>query len=383
MVRIGYQDCITMSDEDIRDVFPGINLLPRDPTAPMSFDGACAWLAARKTRARILCVGHREGTKGMVGGRVPTPHCCMAIFEAKREPKTTYVLKDLLDGEGVSLGHGDGAGSSFARIRSESERPGNDDDDEESVLAWLLEVLPPPEHPEAFLTGDRWLRRSLKTASAHQAQRASNQRGRVAPKQRGATRGATQTKNHPEERKKSVGRRQQRPSASAQDLRKNHIGNGKAKDGGYARGGEMVTHYPTGDGGDGGRAGGPGHPSGSGSTAYPGSTSAAPTAESSSNNGSHGRSRTRGSSCTGAKGKPAAGGGFRVAALARSSLGGATNKLPKMATLLGVPSDALAGPTGVLSFLNARDLCVVRTIAPADWACEAFISIVCASPLMG
>lgn len=371
-MRIGYDDAITMSDEDIRDAFPGISLLPRDPTAPTSFDGACAWLAARKTRARVLCVGHREGTKGMAGKRVPTPHCCIAIFEAKRGPETTYMLKDLLDKEGIPLGHGDGAGSPFARVRSEAEMPGNVDDTGESVLAGLLEVLPPLEHPEAFLTGDRWLRRSMKTASALQAQRASNQPSRVPPKQRVATRGATQTKHHSGERKKSGGRRQQRPNALAQCLRQNRSNDGKAEDDDHARGGQVVAHHPTGDNGGGGGAGGPVRLTGSRSTAYPDSTSAGSTAESSGNNDSHGRCSELGNSGTGAKGKPAAGGGFRVAALARSSVGGATYKLPKANTLLGISSDALAGSAGVLSFLNARELCVVRTVAPTGWACEAY-----------
>lgn len=159
-----------MSDADIVDTFPGINLLPRDPTAPASFDGACAWLAALTTRTRVLAVGHREGTKGMAGRRVPTPHCCIAIFQAECEPETTYVMQDLLSYEGISLRRGGVAASPVDRVKSNVARATENSEGDDSLLAGLLEGLPPPsDHADAFLTGDRWLRR-VKTVQAQHDQ---------------------------------------------------------------------------------------------------------------------------------------------------------------------------------------------------------------------
>lgn len=75
--------------------------------------------------------------------------------------------------------------------------------------------------------------------------------------------------------------------------------------------------------------------------------------------------RVSASDC-GAKGKIAAGGGFRVATLARHSSGRSAAKDPRMASLLGMAPDSLSGPMGVLSFLHAVDLCMVSNESRAN-----------------
>lgn len=176
MVRIGYKECITMSDPDILDAFPDINLFPRDPTAPSSFEGACDWLAALTKRIRVLAVGHREGIKGMAGRTVPTPHCCIAIFQAKCKPATTYVMQELLSYEGVSLRRGSVIAFSHHRVGSGAGATENSEKDgEDSLLAGLLEGPLPPNtaranQTRAFLTGDRWLRRAMRTTKAQRDQ---------------------------------------------------------------------------------------------------------------------------------------------------------------------------------------------------------------------
>lgn len=102
LVRIGYEQATVMTDADIAAAFPEVNLLPRDPLASTSFRGAREWLAARPNRRRVLVVGHREGTKDMAGRKVPTPHCCIAIFRVDRAEKT-YELHDLLSHNGKAL----------------------------------------------------------------------------------------------------------------------------------------------------------------------------------------------------------------------------------------------------------------------------------------
>ena len=92
--RIGFENAMLMSDADILDKFSGITLIPRDQFAPVSFHGAVDWIAERP-RQRVLCVGHREGIKGLAERSVPTPHCCIGVFRVDRESKQ-YELVDLL-----------------------------------------------------------------------------------------------------------------------------------------------------------------------------------------------------------------------------------------------------------------------------------------------
>lgn len=121
LVRIGRtaQDNL-MSDEEIRETFSWITVIPRDPQAPATFPGAAAWLAAKAdekggTReddgdggwlcvSRILTVGHQEGIKAMAGAKVPTPHCCIGVFRTEALEETSgYRLYDLLSHKGKSI----------------------------------------------------------------------------------------------------------------------------------------------------------------------------------------------------------------------------------------------------------------------------------------
>ncbi|CAM9499103.1 unnamed protein product [Scytosiphon promiscuus] len=128
MRQIGYRSAqaTLMTDDDIIKMFPGVNLVPRDPLAPTSFGGAADWLASRAREkqvsdgdvercSRVLAVGHREGTKALAGGKVPTPHCCIGVFRVETSGVAcTYKLRELLSRTGQSLRRS-GEGSLYAR----------------------------------------------------------------------------------------------------------------------------------------------------------------------------------------------------------------------------------------------------------------------------
>ena len=108
-----------MTDEEVREIFPWVTVLPRDPLAPTTFSESAAWLAtkAREKKAvaeddgdgcvyisRVLAVGHQEGTKAMAGEGVPTPHCSIGIFRTDSLDNTRmYKLHDLLSHKGTSI----------------------------------------------------------------------------------------------------------------------------------------------------------------------------------------------------------------------------------------------------------------------------------------
>lgn len=124
-----------MTDQEIKEIFPWITVIPRDPLAPTTFSESAAWLAAKATEkksaedsgdgdgdgdgddcvySRVLVIGHQEGTKAMAGGQVPTPHCCIGIFRTKAsENAYKYELHDLLSNTGTSI-NPSGESSSYA-----------------------------------------------------------------------------------------------------------------------------------------------------------------------------------------------------------------------------------------------------------------------------
>ncbi|CAM9650372.1 unnamed protein product [Ectocarpus sp. 8 AP-2014] len=145
--EIGYSsaEATLMTDKDIIETFPGVTIVPTDPLAPTSFEGAAKWLAAKACEkgagsdgdgecfSRVLAVGHREGTKKMASKEVPTPYCCIGIFKVKAAEKDwyPYELHDLLTNTGESLKSS--GESAYARLKvatsEEENRPRNDDED--------------------------------------------------------------------------------------------------------------------------------------------------------------------------------------------------------------------------------------------------------------
>ncbi|CAM9811702.1 unnamed protein product [Ectocarpus sp. 4 AP-2014] len=146
--QIGYSsaEATLMTDKDIIEAFPGVNVVPTDPLAPTSFEGATEWLTAKACEkkaagsdgdgecfSRVLAVGHREGTKEMARKNVPTPYCCIGIFKVKaaEENLYPYELHDLLTNTGESLKSS--GGSAYARPKvatsEEENRPRNEDED--------------------------------------------------------------------------------------------------------------------------------------------------------------------------------------------------------------------------------------------------------------
>ncbi|CAM9149251.1 unnamed protein product, partial [Hapterophycus canaliculatus] len=152
--RIGYQRAqhILMTDADIIKTFPGVNLIPRDPLAPTSFDGAAAWLADKACEkegsdgdgdrcSRVLAVGHREGTKAMAGRKIPTPHCCVGVFHGDTSDKAcTYQLHDLLSHTGESIKPW-GAASPYAKLATTVMREEDRHSDEGAVEALAAQVI--------------------------------------------------------------------------------------------------------------------------------------------------------------------------------------------------------------------------------------------------
>lgn len=149
MVRIGFVNATLMEDGDIRDAFPDANIMARDPHAPTSFDGACSWLA-NQPRKRVLAVGHREGTKGLAGRKVPTPHCCIGVFRPSSRMPSSFVLDRLLSHKGHPLERKAGAFS------------GEDKLEIDDIAGWSTKE---PSSSDGFLTGERWLRQSRKGKS--------------------------------------------------------------------------------------------------------------------------------------------------------------------------------------------------------------------------
>ncbi|CAN0051713.1 unnamed protein product [Ectocarpus sp. 6 AP-2014] len=161
--EIGYSsaEATLMTDKDIIEAFPGVTIVPTDPLAPTSFEGAAKWLAAKACEkkgagsdgdgecvSRVLAVGHREGTKEMARKNVRTPYCCIGIFKVNPPEKKlcTYELHDLLFNTGESLEpKGESAYARPKRATPEEEnRPRNDDeggDGEVEALAARIAAL--------------------------------------------------------------------------------------------------------------------------------------------------------------------------------------------------------------------------------------------------
>lgn len=304
-----------MSDSDILDAFPGVQLLPRDPLAPTSLEGACAWLAERP-QSRVLAVGHREGTKAMARLRVPTPHCCIAIFTIEREAAaatasmSSYRLKDILSYKGRML---------KPQRKNEAEKPQFDGDEDMTLastglLADSLEVVP-PSHADAFLTGDKWLRRQV-----------TEQRARTVAAGTHPTRPIAKGQAIGEVRRAYKG-----PSSLSRALRKT-IGIAKGK-------GPMASSAPV------------EKTLGQLPRAVPDRRARAPRLQD-----GNGTAVAHSEVAFKSKSNACAGHGFRVAALARESSG---SKGPRIRGLLGTTPEALSGPGGVLAFLNPADLCMV------------------------
>lgn len=397
VVRIGYANAqnLLMTDAEITRAFPGATVMPRDPLAPTSFSGVAAWLAAKaseKTGAdddgdgdgdgcarvsRVLAVGHREGTKAMAGRRVPTPHCCIAIFRTEVSDNThRYTLHDLLSHKGKSLKPSEES-SSYARptatTTGEDNGPRNvvsningGDRTVEAVAARVMALTISTEGSKpkgidaakqastvgrssgtgstgstsrSIGRGAAGLVRRIRTASSLRASTAGKDHAPAASSSSADVEGGKETKT-----KSTAVAARKPPRRTSSD------GNGKRREstpGGPARkGGSCRTEPPPPRALDGGsrRA--------AASAAAPKKPAAVV---------------ARGTAASGAvenlrlvepAGGACAGGGFRVGR--RSSRRGSVGRSSTFAGFLGVPGDTLCGESGVLSFLSAPELCKVR-----------------------
>lgn len=325
--RIGYSHATLMSDAHIADTFPEANLLPRDPLAPTSFEGAQAWLAARPNH-RVLAVGHREGTKAMAGAHIPTPHCCIGIFKIDPANKP-YELHDLLSRAGRPLGP---ERSSYA-VPPEAKKKlkngsGNVAAGAEAIAARVI----------AFTVAANIASNRIPAGKPARERRSDSETGEPGLQEREDDGGVQQA---------SGGKTKRRSLFVSPLLRM--MGSGKGKtNGGGSPSPAAPAPVPA-------RSGRAPRATGGGQMAPPLRServrSAACTAAEEGGNTDVGRA-DRDPSTPGA----CAGRGFRVAALSRRSVKGVAS----FAGFLGVPVETLCGPSGVLSFLRATELGRVR-----------------------
>ena len=397
LVRLGYtntQNMLLMTDAEITRAFPGVTVLPRDPLAPATFSGAAAWLAAKASEkkagaegdggdgcpraSRVLAVGHREGTKAMAGGRVPTPHCCIGIFRTEASDRThRYRLHELLSHKGTSL-KPNGDLPSYARPtttttgedngrRNDASSTGSGDRAVQALAARVLaltvstEGLKGTETPKQASTGGR----ASSTGSTGSTPRST---GRSSA---------------------SGGTRRNRGASSSSSSLLSTAGNdhvaGATSSGASGEAGKrdkktkntaLATRKPprrtTSDGSGktrGSIPGGPPRRSGSSRTEPPppraqeggsrrGSASAATKKSGVAASGTASSGDVENPRLVAPPGGACAGGGFRVGRRLsrRGSVGGSSTS----AGFLGLPADTLCGESGVLSFLSAPELCTVR-----------------------
>lgn len=387
LVRTGYENTVLMTDADIADAFPEVQLIPRDPSAPTTFHGAQEWLATRPYR-RVLAVGHREGTKAMAGRSVPTPHCCIGIFEVN-EAKS-YRLHDLLSHKGKSLGPQPSRYAQQTKIQKNIQLEGPEDTENSPENRGLKALLSRMSALELEPGPSSGARRAQVTRSASdtatdkgpppqargigQVQR-STAVGKygtvsVSPKfvhgiwkggQRWAGRkligrvpSSAHRKRSNAKPKPASGVKAKSSILTAQRLRRrsssasvdgNETKGSTASSAKAASGTQSDQNTPGVIGGNGGAA-------------------PQPSIERCISHDAAYASASRGpaKSHTASKGKPAArasaGRGFRVAALARRSM----IESSRYAGVMGVPLDTLTGPSGVLCFLRPTELCTVRRV---------------------
>lgn len=364
LVRTGYENTVLMTDADIADAFPEVQLIPRDPSAPTSFHGAQEWLATRPYR-RVLAVGHREGTKAMAGRSVPTPHCCIGIFEV--DEAKSYKLHDLLSHKGKSLGPQPSRYARQTKIQKDIQLEGPEDTQNSpencgskaqvtrSASDTATDKGPPPQargigqvqrpttvgeygtvsvSPEfvhgIWKGGQRWSGRKLIGRVPSSARR---KRSNAKPKPASGVKAKSSILTV-----QRLCRRSRSASVDGNKTKGSTASSAKA-----ASGTQSDQDTPGVIGGNGGAAPPP----------Y--------IERCISHDAAHApASRGRAKSHTASKGKPAAracaGRGFRVAALARRSM----IESSRYAGVMGVPLDTLTGPSGVLCFLRPTELCTVR-----------------------
>lgn len=305
--RVGFTNATLMSDADIVERFPGINLFPRDFSSPNSFREAVDWLADHSSQ-RVLCIGHREGMRQIAGRLVPTPSWCVGIFQVDRERRQNELI-DLLchDGTKAEL-HRCSPSSHSLPVKTQNASRNSSvvrhDLDEATDRVSMLKITvddkmnnspAPTRRPNSEITtvAEKTRRDSTKKCFVSKASTGSRMLIRCQQHPHKLSFADTPKQGLHD----TVNKRTNRPSVSGADAKGSHL-NGKYKD----------------------------------------------------------RSARR----AGARAKPAgsdtcAGRGCRDSFLLRStSRGGVSLKLP------GIPQDALCGASGVLSFLRPVELCMVR-----------------------
>ena len=427
LTRLGYARVKLLTDADIVAIFPEVNLLPRDPLAPTSFQGAQAWLAARPDR-RVLAVGHREGTKAMVGRPVPTPHCCIGIFNVDPADKT-YSLRHLLSLVGEPLVSKRSSSVAAAapgpspppprqqqqqqqqqqsprQQRGDAPTAAADDETAKAIAAHVIALSNTTRYNGSYNSRSvkpAKPRRSDSGAAAALGPRApEDSQGRTTKARAASDRTArdrlrwllsgARAKATSRKPRSSAGTP---PTSSTTGVLTGGAGGNSPAVGGIgingASGAANVTNSESGGrslptrrslrntGGADRTANGCSHASsevaaaamhakavdaviGDGTARSPAVAAAA--ADTATSNGDAVDRGGRGKSLASAVASPARGGcagrGFRVAALSRRSVSGASSA---NAWRLGVAVDVLSGPMGVLSFLSPFELCAVRRSA--------------------
>lgn len=190
MVRVGFANATLMSDADIAEAFPSINLVPRDSTAPDSFHAAAGWLT-RRSKIRVLSVGHREGTKALAGRKVPTPHCCIGIFRVDLTDRS-FELYDLLSGRGESLRPEPTVYAKNA-VWKPTRGTTTSMSATRSAIDAGVSVLDPSNHPSKLLGGERWWKRALNRKGQVGGRRQHGSNGKNSSETKAAVTGGHQT----------------------------------------------------------------------------------------------------------------------------------------------------------------------------------------------
>lgn len=304
--RIGLANVTLMSNADIVDRFPGINLLPRDSSAPNTFREAMDWLAD-KVSQRVLCIGHREGMRQIAGRTVPTASWCAGIFQVDRE-RRRYELNDLLCHDETKAELRRCSPSSHSLLKTQNARStGNvvrHDIDEAADRVSTLKIVA----DDKLNNSPAPIRRSNSgvTTVAEKTYRDSTKKSFVSRAGTGS-RMLTGRQQHPHKLSFADTPRQGLHDTENNRTNMSSISGADAK--GSTLTGKYKDRYVQ-------RAGAHAKPAGS---------------------------------------DPCDGRGCRVSFLKQStSRGGVPLKLP------GIPQDALCGSSGVLSFLRPVELCMVR-----------------------
>ena len=66
-----------LKQTEMTSMCPGIDSFGAD--APLGFEGACSWVAARSPQA--LVVSHREGIRDLAREKLSLPYCAVGVFE--------------------------------------------------------------------------------------------------------------------------------------------------------------------------------------------------------------------------------------------------------------------------------------------------------------